>query len=335
MSAQTKIEWATHTFNPWEGCTKVSPGCAHCYAETRNHRFGMDNWGKGKPRRRTSNANWRKPLKWNEEAGVEGPMRQWPVGFRPRVFPSLCDWLDEVPIEWLADFLKLIHDTPNLDWLLLTKRPENFFQRLIEASLHLGGWRDGQMMDIPIARTDDAGLKFAMDWSKELITPANVWIGTSIEDQQRADERIPKLLDIPARLRFLSVEPLLGPVCLRMRDRRGIGETGASYGPGPIGFQWVIVGGESGPGARLCDGEWIRSIIAQCKAASVPCFVKQLGAHSGVTWSHGPGQGSPLPIKHSKGGDPAEWPEALRVREFPAAIPTTNQVAGLSLHVGL
>src|SRR5438309_1214907 len=117
MGENTSIAWCNHTFNPWEGCTKVSAGCAHCYAETRNHRFGADNWGKGKPRRRTSDANWKLPYKWNAQAEKHGT--------RLRVFcASLADWLDdEVPVEWLANLLKLIHQTPNLEWLMLTKRP--------------------------------------------------------------------------------------------------------------------------------------------------------------------------------------------------------------------
>lgn len=150
MSANSHIEWTDHTFNPWEGCTKWSPGCKNCYAETRNKRFaGGKNWGKGAPRRRTSAANWKQPLRWNRDAGTGrflecpkcglrgNPPTVCPTAgcstfasemdtARPRVFcASLADWLDdEVPVEWLADLLSLIHATPNLDWLLLSKRPE-------------------------------------------------------------------------------------------------------------------------------------------------------------------------------------------------------------------
>lgn len=132
----TNIEWCDHTFNPWIGCTKVSPGCAHCYAETRDKRFtGGIHWGRGAPRNRTSPSNWNEPIKWNNGAAklaancsqaFEYPSR------RPRVFcASLADWLDdEVPIKWLADLLDLIRDTPNLDWLLLTKRPQNWEKRM-------------------------------------------------------------------------------------------------------------------------------------------------------------------------------------------------------------
>ena len=145
MGANTHIEWCDHTFNPWEGCTKVSPGCANCYAEARNARFGggeAPNWGKGAPRRRTSESYWNEPRRWNramenliEAASRPGALEPMPA--RPRLFcASLADWLDdEVPVEWLADLLTLIRETPHLDWLLLTKRPQNWWKRLGAAHL--------------------------------------------------------------------------------------------------------------------------------------------------------------------------------------------------------
>ncbi len=167
MAENSNIEWTDHTFNPWIGCTKVSPGCANCYAETLNNRMKWAEWGKGGKRKRTSVANWRKPHQWNASAN----------GLRPRVFcASLADWLDdEVPEEWRLDLLQLIEDTPNLDWLLLTKRIER-----------LQGW--GEML------------------------PRNVWLGTSAEDQLRWDERVPILMSIPATVHFVSAEPLIGPI---------------------------------------------------------------------------------------------------------------------------
>lgn len=314
MSDNTKIEWASATWNPWEGCTKVSPGCANCYAAARNRRFGMDNWGKGKPRRRTSPANWKKPLLWNKANRPEATAN------RPRIFPSLCDWLDEeVPIEWLADLLKLIHDTPNLDWLLLTKRPENWEARLMAALEYL---TLTQPTESCTWLADWLGVEFR--GATNPAVPLNVWLGVSVEDQQQADERIPKLLSIPAKVRFLSCEPLLGPVTL---DNR-VGWL--SYGGGKAGgVQWVIIGGESGPGARPCDVDWIRSLVRQCRAAGVAPFVKQLGSE--VWFEHCTEEPLGLfavtvrarfkkaELKHPKGGDPAEWPQHLRVREFPTA----------------
>lgn len=254
VSANSKIEWTTHTFNPWEGCTKVSPGCSNCYAEARNKRFSAGkNWGKGAPRQRRSEAYWQQPLKWNFDA------RPSLVAHRPRVFcASLADWLDdEVPIEWLADLLKLIHDTPNLDWLALSKRPENWRTRLNEwASSRGAQW----------TRTESEIAKWM-----EGEAPRNVWIGTTVEDQQRADERIPALLTIPARVRFLSCEPLLEPVSLPT-----FYSSDGTSGFVP-GISWVICGGESGHGARPMHPDWARSLRDQCQAAGAAFFMKQMG----------------------------------------------------------
>jgi protein gp37 len=283
----SKIEWCDHTFNPWVGCSRVSPGCEHCYAEAQDKRFGKDRWGKGKLRSRTSNGNWDHVLSWNR--GAERNMfrqcdvcghrefRKWdsslpPGGLsccsnkecvslpetdsfpvRPRVFcASMGDWLDdEVPIEWLADLLELITATPMLDWLLLTKRPENWKKRIQNAKM-LGG-----------SISQAIGL-----WELD-VPPVNVWVGTTVEDQQRADERIPALLQIPARVRFLSCEPLLGTVDLYDTDWVDC--------MGHPNIQWVICGGESGPHARLMHPEWVRDIRDQCRTAKVPFFFKQWG----------------------------------------------------------
>jgi protein gp37 len=259
----TAIEWCDHTFNPWEGCTKVSPGCAHCYAETRNARFGggtAPNWGKGAPRSRTSVHNWNQVCKWNSEAGKLPPadgdqVREW---HRPRVFcASLADWLDdEVPIEWLIDLLNLIRETPNLDWLLLTKRPQLWKWRVSMALLE----------NFDAIHGESDGLQ---DWLCAWAAgkpPANVWIGTTVEDQQRADERIPDLLKIPARVRFLSCEPLLTHVNAMYHFANNPGQ-----------LHWVICGGESGPGARPMHPQWATSLRDQCAAAGVPFLFKQWG----------------------------------------------------------
>lgn len=318
MSENTKIEWCDHSWSPWRGCTKVSPGCANCYADALATRFGptWGNWGKGKPR--VLAKNWGNPVKWN--VALHRPLCSecnsgmiangvCCVDRLPRitktVFPSLCDWLDEeVSPEWLADFLQLIQRTPNLTWLLLTKRPRNFHSQLQSA------WR--RMASKPKFTSLEA--MRVRDWVDEGKPPANVWIGASVEDQIRADERIPALLSIPAAGRFLSAEPLLGPVNLYNSGAIRIAKDD------PTGrcrdIDWVIIGGESGPGSRPCNVDWIRSLVVQCKGAGVPVFVKQLGARPcsesacGATWRH--------VVTHKKGGDPAEWPEHLRVRQFPS-----------------
>ena len=267
MSQTTNIEWADHTGSPWIGCTKVSPGCANCYAKTMDdNRFsrmkGQDShWGPGKARMKTKGF-WKDALKWNDSASQAEIDHDDETNFgkdlgnyvRPRVFPSLCDWLDDdVPIEWFIEFIELIYLTPNLDWLLLTKRPQNFLSRFSKARLFggcylqwLAGWMNG---------IDGA-------------IPPNVWLGVSVEDQARADERIPLLLQIPARVRWLSVEPLLEPVDLGFRLTRQFSQ------PNPV-LHWVVVGGESGPGRRDCLPGAIHAVAQQCKWAGVPVFVKQ------------------------------------------------------------
>jgi protein gp37 len=298
MAENSKIEWTDHTFNPWRGCTKVSPGCANCYAEALSKRTGHGEYRRGVPRERTSVDNWKKPLKWNRiETCVQcgsphkadkgdGLYRCLLCNRRPRVFcASLADWLDdEVPIEWLADLLKLIHDTPNLDWLLLTKRPENWHGRLNEAAKH---WDNTPHIDIA------SWIYWWTDISGSGKAPANAWIGTTCETQEYADKRIPELLKIPAKVRFLSCEPLLGPVDLRpwlklsgfkegydaiVRQCGGedkLPEHLRWNGILPPSLHWVIAGGESGPKSRPMEIAWAESLAAQCASFGVPFFMKQ------------------------------------------------------------
>lgn len=249
MSENTSIEWADHTFNPWEGCTKVGPGCEHCYAETRNARFAGGtavNWGPGAPRRRTSAANWRKPLAWNAAHADFYATH----GHRQRVFcASLADVFDNaVDPQWRFDLMRLIEQTPNLDWLLLTKRIGNAAAMLDEAVLAINhgrwNWRDNAF--------------------------PNVWLGATIVNQEEADRDIPKLLDVPAARRFLSMEPLLGPVDFaKVPGFNRIGQY--------LGNWWVIAGGESGAGARPMHPDWVRGIRDQCRNAGVPFLFKQHG----------------------------------------------------------
>jgi len=236
---------------------------------------------------------------------------------RPCIFPSLCDWLDdEVPIEWLADFLRLIHDTPNLDWLLLTKRPENWSRRLGQIWTGLPATHRANELVEP--------------WLLRGQSPANVWLGTSVENQRCADERIPQLLRIPAKLRFLSVEPMLEEVdlvCSSAIWSDMNGKIRPNYQQPGRHVDWVIVGGESGPGARPCNVDWVRGIVRQCQDAGVPCFVKQLGSEARVIACsecgeigcdcRGATRTTHLLLKHPKGGDPAEWVADLQVRQFP------------------
>jgi protein gp37 len=251
MGNNSKIEWCDHTFNPWIGCTKVSPGCEHCYAEAWAKRSGLVKFGPHE-RKRTSEANWQKPIQWNRQAER--------LGIRSRVFcASLADVFDEAaPDEWRADLFALIRATPNLDWLLLTKRIGNadrmFFDTLRDAPL-----------------------------------PSNLWMGATVCNQEEAERDIPLLIKNPASLLFVSLEPLLGPIdisrwLLPTCDRGSIPCDGGGVTCvrcGGVGchnaVSWVISGGESGPHARPMHPDWVRSIRDQCKLAGVPFLFKQHG----------------------------------------------------------
>ncbi len=286
MGKNSAIAWTNHTFNPWIGCRPISAGCAHCYAEAMEHRWGRDFRG---TRRRTSAAYWRGPLRWAEEA------RQ--AGARQRVFcASMCDVLEDFPgVSYhLSDLWKLIDETADaLDWLLLTKRAD-------------------RLRFIP----EDIALR--------------AWLGVTVENQAAADERIPLLLQAPAAVRFVSMEPLLDAVDLKTW-MRWVFRSGIAPNPdgtpfalpavgGTRGLDWVIVGGESGPKARPFDLAWARSIRDQCAAAGVPFFMKQMGARLfafAEPIEYVQKTGSPIKLKDRAGADPAEWPEDLRVQEFP------------------
>jgi protein gp37 len=267
MAEGTAIEWADHTFNGWEGCQKVGPGCDHCYAETRNARFGggvAPNWGPGAPRRRTSPQNWTKPKVWNAAAASFAEANG---GRRQRVFcASLADVFDNaVDPAWREDLFELIRLTPNLDWLLLTKRIGNV---------------------VDMVRNHGA---IAGNGTRYL--PGNVWLGATVVNQQEADRDVPKLLatkrDLGARVAFLSMEPLLGSVDLTILEPGSsllnaltgdsinmIGDNPPRKGPA---IDWVIVGGESGPGARPMHPDWAHSLRDQCADAGVPFLFKQWG----------------------------------------------------------
>ena len=222
MAEKSKITWTDATFNPWIGCTKVSPACDHCYAEAWDIAANGDRWGPHAPRTRTSVKYWNQPRKLNAKAEASGE--------RTKVFcASLADVFDNhksIEQSTRDDLWALIRETPSLDWLLLTKRPQNISHFLPE------DWEDGY---------------------------ANVWLGMTAENQVEYDRRIEALTSIPAKVHFLSMEPLLGPVDLR----------------GAKGLEWVIVGGESGPSFRPADPNWFRSVRDQCAEAHVPFLFKQ------------------------------------------------------------
>jgi protein gp37 len=271
MAENSAIEWTDHTFNPWIGCTKVSPGCDHCYAERdMAGRLKVVQWGPHGARVRTKPANWAKPMTWNRRHDEFFAQH----GRRQRVFcASLADVFDNaVDPAWRRDLFDLVRATPNIDWLLLTKRI-GIAQRLF----------DECHMDLP-----DGGSGY--DW------PENVWLGASIVNQEEAERDIPKLLQVPANVRFLSMEPLLGPVDLSTVACKPCPTSGGELSMDPTtgayeccsrcdftgigdewGIDWVIVGGESGPAARPMHPDWARGLRDQCAAADVPYLFKQWG----------------------------------------------------------
>jgi protein gp37 len=321
MGEKTGISWTNRTFNPWFGCQRISPACGGskgeggCYAEALvvgRMGYNLDAtvekkrlrvWGPPatSSRVRTSVANWRKPIAWNKEAKKNGT--------RDRVFcASLADVFEAHPdLDAVrADLWPMIEACESLDWQLLTKRPENI--RAMVPPAWLTAW------------------------------PEHVWIGTTVESQKYAEKRIPELLAVPARVRFLSCEPLLEAVSLDLRARSFDGGCrngcleSSDYASGDGAMRcfdcqhpttvfnarisWVIVGGESGTGARPFDIAWARGIVAQCREAGVPVFVKQMGdnpVENGVAIKSR--------FKAHHGADPNEWPEDLRVQEFPEVAP--------------
>lgn len=364
MSTGTRIEWTDASWNPVVGCTPVSPGCLNCYAATfaarglhqsyvgltvrrkreggRGTRAVFNGTVRCLPERLTEPLHWRKPR---------------------RVFVnSMSDLFHEaVPFEFIDKVFAVMALCPQHTFQVLTKRPERMAEYTTDRLRPGPKWHFvsaviDQLQAMGVGKDDLPG---------DFIEPAwplpNVWLGTSTEDQKAADERIPHLLRCPAAVRFLSCEPLLGPVHLgtakalpifRYADqpiRSYCGATGRLIGVHPElagrwqrhdgnmqpWVDWVIAGGESGANARPCDVAWIRSIVAQCKAAGVPVFVKQLGskpydlpaninawpvgdAGRGIAEVTLGGRRYICPaMEDPKGGDWSEWPEDLRVREFP------------------
>lgn len=332
MAENTKISWCDSTINFWEGCTKVSPGCQFCYAEARDKRFtGGKLWGKGAPRRKSNRAA-NDALAMNRKPWIcdECGEAQSDVDYslcrschttgsfhRRRIFSlSLGDWLDdEVPIEWLAEMLDTIRKCDQVTWMLCSKRWENFNERLT-AVLH---WSEAKL------RRDLNPLwNFVFLWGKKIKIPPNIIGLCSVENQNEADKRIPHFLTVPLACRGLSMEPLLGPVDLE--PSVALWKPRAYVLSPRYYINWLIIGGESGPSARPCNVDWIRSIVQQGQAAGVATFVKQLGAkpvETLVTYQNGmpltgsgktPFEGQ---ITDKKGGDPSEWPTDLRIQQWP------------------
>lgn len=253
MAENSKIEWTDHTFNSWIGCTRVSPGCVHCYAESFSRRYNKAQWGPAAQRVKTSEAYWKKPLKWNKETwrecgcGKRGKAEdvcgcgRHSKPARQRVFvASMADVFEDnrQVADWRGELFQLMDATPNLDWLILTKRPERIFS--------LGTDAVGEVFDNWLARHP------------------NVWGGTSVESQEYLDLRVDELRSVCFKTIFLSVEPMLGPV--RLSTWHSV-------------LDWVICGGESGAGCRPMETEWARGLQEDCQMWDIKFFMKQLGGH--------------------------------------------------------
>lgn len=407
MATGSKIEWTDATWTCITGCTRASAGCDHCYSARMTYRLEM--MGQEKYTGLTV-LNPRGERHFNGVVKCHDDELMTPLRWKKprRIFVnSMSDTFHkDVPFEFIDKMFAVMALCPQHTFQVLTKRPERMAEYLNRSSGDLAsgesGWLDAinraamAMVNRPVFPTQSLGMIPHPGWPLP-----NCWLGTSVENQPAADERIPHLLRCPASVRFLSVEPMIGPVDLReinlpvpaaqktlivhpnlvpMWEKAGLPthadlnepirpihghsksldalgkivtkENGVGFGM-DTGIDWCIVGGESGHGARPCNIEWIRSIIAQCKAASVPCFVKQLGAKpyckkaecldcngtgffdpddtTGPKCDSCDGMGTAdghlddvlsHRIKDPKGGDWNEWPEDLRVREFPKASVT-------------
>jgi protein gp37 len=345
----SNIEWTDRTWNPVTGCTKVSAGCKHCYAEGVAHRFWHTLYDEIPTGRHDASGSGpeTRPRLFTDVQTHEDKLLA-PLSWRKpsRVFVnSMSDLFHEdVPDEFIDRVFAVMALASRHTFQVLTKRPERMREYLC---------RNSTIENIySLACRQDETLADRWDWPLP-----NVWLGVSVEDQATADARISLLLQTPAAVRFISAEPLLGPVdvgpWLYVPTRcRACGHGSAYYDTNPTGSQapfgkcafgvpmtgehgglrcsacdspdceamaplsWVIVGGESGSKARPCDVAWIRSIVRQCQSAGVPVFVKQLGSK----WNLGGFTIHGRLLVDRKGADPAEWPEDLRVRQFPEAL---------------
>lgn len=345
MSTQTSIEWTDVSWNPVRGCSLVSAGCANCYAMKQAHRFS----GAGKPYDGLTKLGPQGP-RWTGKIQLVEEVLDAPLHWKKprRIFVnSMSDLFHEdVPDAFIE---KVFTVMAHAQWMnghrfqVLTKRPERMKQVLESIGKGIEEQRKGTV-------NPDGSRNYQMTFTFPL---QNIWLGVSVEDQAMADERIPILLKTPAAVRWVSAEPLLGPVSFRWakwdnwKDGQGNERPVVDQHDGLRMLDWVVVGGESGPGARPCDMAWIRWIKDQCQSAGVPVFVKQLGAkpligyYEAQDWCDDHGwefdsdgewkldnwdtrDGQPptsakvnLPLKDKKGGDMTEWPADLRVREWP------------------
>jgi len=323
MGDSTNIEWTSATWNPIRGCSRVSAGCMNCYAERQAIRQIKTGYA-GLIKRTSHGPAWTGEVRLVPEL-LDQPLR-WK---KPRrIFVnSMSDLFHEgVPDDLLDRIFAVMALCPQHTFQILTKRPARMLRyctSIGEDDTHEPDL-DGEAMRDALIEGQAQALYSRLHpredpsmWLAVHQPLSNVWLGVSVENQETADERIPLLLQTPAAVRFVSYEPALGPVdfvSIKYTHSPGYFGDALQWYHQPHGttgypaLNWVIVGGESGPGARPCDIAWIRSAVEQCKAAWVPVFCKQMGS----VWAKANGA-------DSKGGDPSFWPADLQIREFPHA----------------
>jgi len=345
---ETSIEWTDSTWNPVRGCSRVSPGCENCYAEKTALRFS----GVGQPFEGFVRLS-KKGAQWTGRVDLRAEHLADPLRWRKprRVFVnSMSDLFhEELPNESIAAVFGVMAAASQHTFQILTKRPERmraWFAWVEAREQHTATPRMIVHAEA-FAHAPIVALKPSIPYAGPWPLP-NIWLGVSVEDQKTADERIPILLETPAAVRFVSYEPALGPVDFtNIATMNALSDDRDGFSHGRT-IDWIIVGGESGPGARPFDVAWARSTVTQCKAAGVACFVKQLGAdvrtrnddnftddgerdcwplhlidedriESDVHGFREGHQGAQVRVRlrDRKGGDMAEWSPDLRVREFP------------------
>lgn len=325
MASNTKIEWAEATLNAIVGCRKVSPGCENCYAIKEANRMAGNPNEKMRAKfastvtKERGAANWTGEVTFTESVLLAALRNRRPTTYFVNSMSDL--FYEELSDEIIDRHFAVFALAPQHRFLVLTKRPERMRNYLCDPLTRV--------------RIADEILAIVADYPEIILWPglltdnlksdgyyvsdncwpcATVWLGVSVENQKYADERIPHLLETPAAMRFLSVEPMLGEIRLdnRYSGTDIAGRVVPLITPWLNLFNWVIIGGESGPNARGCDIHWIESIIEQCRIAHIPIFVKQLGSKLFM----GVEDFGPI-IRDKKGGDMAEWPEDLRIRQMP------------------
>ncbi|MBW4690046.1 MAG: phage Gp37/Gp68 family protein [Komarekiella atlantica HA4396-MV6] len=330
----TNIEWCDETINPIVGCSRLSEGCKHCYAATA-----------AKSSRLQQFSQYQTVSEWDGTVEFVKSQLIKPLHWRKPKKIFVCSMADlfhaNVPFEWIDQVMAVVALCPQHTFQVLTKRPERALKYFRQPQLWVK-WYEAAKEHLWGAIGENFGglINLQQYFIDQPFPLPNLWLGTSTENQAMADKRIPILLQIPASLRFLSCEPLLEEITLSRYHNNGIGYLGhkikcpncgvTGINPPDKYYQycwqcnsemerkeptisWIICGGESGPNSRPCHIEWIESIVIQCQESNTPVFVKQLGANA----HH---QGQRFKTRDKKGGEIEEFPEQLRIREFPVLV---------------